>query len=335
MEVGRPLKTLELRLHLAGSVSPARLRTLAERHGCPQVPRLCLEDADRYCVPGESAGLRDGLRAVASVLRTPADHREAALDLAAALAGQDVVYAEVAVDYGGLRRRGADPRPVQSALAEAAEEAEASHGVSLRWLPSVDRGAGPDAAWRVLEAACRAGAERGVVGFGLDGEDAAGPAADFAPHVRDARAEGLGVTFFANDVASVRDALALSVDRIGPGTGAASDPQLLAMLALSGTFVEFCPGGDVAVGVAARLADHPLRVFLEAGVRGCLNTGDPALLGLELREEYAAAAARCGLTPREADAMRWQALAAAFMSEAMRKEIGARLATDADSRNDP
>jgi len=107
------------------------------------------------------------------------------------------------------------------------------------------------------------------------------------------------------------------------------------MLAVSGTFVELCPGSNVATGAVATLADHPLRTFLDADVRCCLNTDDPELFGLDLRGEYAAAAEVHGLTAHEADVMRRQALAAAFMTEDLRKTIGARLTSDADTQVDP
>lgn len=327
------MKILELHVHLEGAVTPARLRALAERHGRPEVPGICLADARRYHAPGDFAGFLDVFKAVKSVLRTPADYHAVALDLAAALAVQEVVYAEVTVGYGVMQRHGEDPLPVQAALAEAAAEAEATRGVVMRWIPDAVRQWGPDAAWRALEAACAAGAGLGVVGFGIGGEEYARPAAAYAAHLRDARAEGLGTTLHAGeagDPAAVRDALAVGVRRIGHGTAAGADPQLVSMLAMSGTFVELCPGSNVATGAVARLADHPLRTFLDAGVRCCLNTDDPELFGLTLTGEYAAATEQFGLTVREADAMRWQALAVAFMPEDLRKRIGARLAPDVD-----
>ncbi len=322
------MKTLELHLHLEGAVTPSRLAILAERHGRPGVLDTCLAGPDRYRAPGDFAGFLDVFKAVKSVLRTPADHRDVALDLAGALAEQDVVYAEVTVGYGVMQHHGEDPLPVQAALAEAAAEAESTCGVVMRWLPDAVRQWGPDAAWRALEAACKAGPDLGVVGFGIGGEEAARPAADYEAHFRDARSEGLGTTLHAGeagDPAAVRDALAVGVQRIGHGTAAGGDPQLLSMLALSGTFVEFCPGSNAATGAVARHADHPLRAFLDAGVRGCLNTDDPALFGLTLAGEYAAAAEHLGLTPHEADDMRWQALAAAFMPDDLRQAINARL----------
>lgn len=332
------MNTLELHVHLEGSVSPRRLRTLAERHGLPEIPRLCLDESGCYRPVSDFADFLDVIKAVKAVLRTPADYHATALDLGAALAAQEVVYAEVIIGYGVMQHHGQDPLPVQVALVEAAAEVAATHGVILRWLPDAVRQWGADAAWRVLEAACKAGSQLGVVGFGMGGVEVAEPASVYAQHFADARAEGLGTTLHAGETgnpAAVSDALAIGVQRIGHGTAAGLDPQLVAMLAVSGTFVELCPGSNVATGAVATLADHPLRTFLDADVRCCLNTDDPELFGLDLRGEYAAAAEVHGLTAHEADVMRRQALAAAFMTEDLRKTIGARLTSDADTQVDP
>jgi len=331
------MNTLELHVHLEGSVSPRRLGALAERHGLPEVPRLCLDESGHYRPVSDFAAFLEVFKAVKAVLRTPADYHATALDLGAALAAQDVVYAEVTIGYGVMQHHGLDPLPVQAALAEAAAEVETTHGVVLRWLPDAVRQWGAAAAWRVLEAACKAGPRLGVVGFGMGGEEVAEPASVYVQHFADARTEGLGTTLHAGetgDPKAVSDALALGIQRIGHGTAAGPDQQLVSMLAVSGTFVELCPGSNVATGAVATLADHPLRIFLDADVHCCLNTDDPELFGLSLRGEYAAAAEVHGLTAREADFMRWQALAAAFMTEDLRKTIGARLTPDADAQND-
>jgi len=67
--------------------------------------------------------------------------------------------------------------------------------------------------------------------------------------------------------------------------------------------VELCPRSNVATGGIARLEDHPLRAFLDAGVPCCLNTDDRTLFGLDLQGEYAAARESLGLAGEEAEGM--------------------------------
>jgi adenosine deaminase len=288
---------VELHTHLEGSLTPARLLTLAERHGQPGVVSACLDPSGEAFRFEGFAGFLRLYRDATSVLRTPADFRDVALDLAVQLADDGVAYAEVMVSYGVLLKRGLDPRPIQQVLHETAQEVADTRGVVLRWLPDAVRQWGAEAGWRAWEVAATCGRSLGVVGFGLGGDEAAGPPAAFADLFADVRVEGLGVSIHAGEVPSMGDAARRSVreavescgaQRIGHGVAAADDPLLLGLLAARGVHVEACPRSNLATGAIARLADHPLRAFLDAGVPCSLNTDDRGLFGLDLRGETAA-----------------------------------------------
>ncbi len=191
----RPL--VELHVHLEGSVPPALLCELADRHGRPDVPAACLDAGGRsYRRCRDFGDFLELYKAVTSVLRTPSDYHAAALQLGNSLAGEGIVHAEVTVGYGILQRTGRAPLPFQEALAEAAAEVAQRHGVTLSWLPDSVRQWGVDAAWRDLEAAVAAGPRLGVVGYGIGGDETALPVADFAPVLAAARREGLGTVWY-------------------------------------------------------------------------------------------------------------------------------------------
>jgi adenosine deaminase len=312
---------IELHTHLEGSVTPARLRALAERHARPDLANACLDPSGQAFLFDGFHGFLDLYKRVTSVMRTPRDFHELAQDLAVQLRDDGVAYAEVSVAYGVLLVRGIDPGPVQAALWEASQSAQEEHGVTLRWLPDAVRQFGTDAAWRAWEAAAGAGRAQGVVGFGLGGDEVNGPAAAFAPLFAAVRAEGLGVSIHAGEVTSMgeaaRDSIRQAVDdcgamRIGHGLAAAADPALLRELAARGVFVELCPRSNVATGALPSLAAHPMRAFLDAGVPCCLNTDDRTLFGLDLRGEYAAARRELGLTDSEEQLMAEAAAGAMF-----------------------
>ncbi len=316
------LHRIELHTHLEGSVTPARLIALAERHGQPRLPEACLDDSGQAFVYDGFHGFLDLYKQVTSVMKTPRDFHALALDLADQFVADHVIYAEVTVSYGVMLVRGIDPRPVQQALAEAAAEALETRGVTLRWLPDAVRQFGVGPARRAWEAAATCGRALGVVGFGLGGDETNGPAADFAGLFAEVRREGLGVTIHAGEVprmgakaaaASVRQAVEdCGAARIGHGVAAAADPLLLAELAARRVCVELCPRSNVKTGAVAALKDHPLRAFLDAGVPCCLNTDDRTLFGLDLRGEIAAAAYALGVTPEEEAGMQKAAREAAF-----------------------
>jgi adenosine deaminase len=310
------LVPIELHTHLEGSVTPSRLRALAQHYGQPGAAHSCLTADGLAYRRTDFSGFLQIFKQVTQLLRSPADFHRVALDFGAQLAADGVLYCEAAVSYGVLLHRGIDPRPVQRALCEAAAQIEAEHGVVVRWIADAVRQWGPDAAWRAGEAALYGGRALGVVGFGLGGDEAAAPPDPFAPLFATVAAEGLGVTIHAGEASgpdSVRAAVEVcGAHRIGHGTAAAGDRRLLAMLAERGVCVELCPGSNLATGIVATDADYPLRAFLDADVPCCLNSDDRAVFGLDLRREYRWAATQHGLTTSQARRMAHAALAAVF-----------------------
>jgi len=316
-----PAGRVELHTHLEGSVTPARLILLAEKYGQPGLAALCLtEDGAAFRSEGFH-GFLQLFKHVTSLLRTPSDYHATACDLGVQLAADGVAYAEVTLSYGVLQKRGIDPVPVQAALAEAAAEVSTAEGVELRWIPDAVRQWGVDAGWRAWEAAATAGRGLGVVGFGLGGDETAGPATEFADLFAEVRSEGFGVTIHAGEIPgmgraavdSIRQAVEeCGADRIGHGLAAAQDPLIMATLAARNIFVEMCPGSNVQTGGIETWAHHPLRDFLNAAVPCCLNTDDRALFGLDLTGEYRRAAELAALSEAEHDGMQKAARKAAF-----------------------
>ena len=227
-------------------------------------------------------------------MRTPSDFHALALDLAAQLAHDGVGYAEVIVSLRraaqARNRSAADPgRPGRGGRRGASRPGASScAGCPTR------SGSG---ASRRRDGPGRPRPRRprpGVVGFGLGGDETAGPAADFAPLFAEVKAEGLGVTIHAGEVPamgrgaldSVRAGRAGIAARTGSATGwpRRTTPACWRQLACSRDLRRAVPRQQRrSPGRCARLAAHPLRAFLEAGVPCCLNTDDRTLFGLDLR----------------------------------------------------
>ncbi len=307
------LPGVELHTHLEGSVTPERLIALAEKHGQPALPGSCLnDDGTAYVFDGFMEFL-ELFHRVTLLVKTPADFHAVALDLGQTLRDDGVGYAEVSLSYGVMLKRGLDPQAIQQVLQEAAHQVFETHGVTLRWLPDAVRQWGLDHAWRAFEEAARAGRQMGVVGFGHGGDEANGPARDFAPLFADVRAEGLGVSIHAGEVpamgaAAAGDSIRQAVEdcgaqRIGHGIAAAADPLIMALLKARNVFVELCPGSNVCTGALDQLSDHPLQEFLAAGIPCGLNPDDRSLFGLSMQEELRQAREHLELTDEQAEMM--------------------------------
>lgn len=110
-------------------------------------------------------------------------------------------------------------------------------------------------------------ANHGVVGLGLAGDELA-PCAPFARAAQIARDAGLQVVPHSGELRgpdSIREVLeVLRPDRLMHGVRAAEDPSLVAELADRAVCLDLCPTSNVALGIVAELADHPL-AQLDAG----------------------------------------------------------------------
>ena len=179
------------------------------------------------------------------------------------------------------------------AIEDARIAAERDFGIVLRWIYDIPGESGMPAADATLSFATNHRVDA-LVGFGLGGPEIGVARAQFKPHFDAARRVGLHSVPHAGETTgpeTVWDALRLlGAERIGHGTSAALDPQLLDYLARSGVPLEVCPSSNVATKAVANLDEHPIRAFRDAGVMITVNSDDPSMFGTSLNQEYEIAA---------------------------------------------
>jgi adenosine deaminase len=86
-----------------------------------------------------------------------------------------------------------------------------------------------------------------------------------------------------------------------------------------------CPLSNVRLRVVERLADHPLRRMLEAGLLATVNSDDPAYFGGYLTENLTATFAALGLDGTSAARVVRHGFEAAFLEPAARARLLDRL----------
>lgn len=179
----------------------------------------------------------------------------------------------------------------------------------------------------VARAAARhAGA--GVVGFDVAGDELLFPSLE---PMRDpfaiAAAAGLGLTAHAAEAgpaSAVRDAVrVLNARRIGHGSRAAEDPELMAWAVDEGVCFEVCPTSNVLTGAASSYAEHPVRAFVEAGCDVVVGDDDPVTTGSRLRNELDLLVDAVGLAPAEVARIRTTSIARAFCEPSTRARLSA------------
>jgi adenosine deaminase len=143
----------------------------------------------------------------------------------------------------------------------------------------------------------------GVIGIGLGGSEHEFPPEPFRSLYEEARLMGFHVNAHAGETAgpeSIWGAIRyLHVERIGHGTRAHEDSELLDYLREHRIPLELCPMSNVRTGVVSTIAEHPIREYFDHGLIISVNTDDPMMFGTTLDKEYELLVQECGFTRQE------------------------------------
>jgi aminodeoxyfutalosine deaminase len=287
------LPKAELHVHHVGSASPEIVSQLAMRH--PGVVPVDPEELRTFFEFRDFAHFVEVYLAVVALVRTDEDVRYLTYEVARELAsGQNVRYAEMTcTPYTSVLPH--DPEngiPIEAyteAIEDARIAAERDFGIVLRWIYDIPGESGMPAADATLSFALNHRVDA-LVGLGLGGPEIGVSRPQFKPHFDAARRAGLHSLPHAGETTgpeTVWDALRmLGAERIGHGTSAAQDPELLAYLARHGIPLEVCPSSNIATRAVASLDEHPITAFRDAGVTITVNSDDPSMFGTTLNQEY-------------------------------------------------
>ncbi|WP_328620183.1 adenosine deaminase [Streptomyces sp. NBC_00354] len=327
------LPKAELHVHHVGSASPRIVAELASRHPDSKVPTDPEALAD-YFTFTDFAHFIEVYLSVVDLVRTPDDVRTLTFEVARDMARQNIRYAELTITPYSSTRRGIDEKAFMEAIEDARKAAETELGVILRWCFDIPGEAGLEAAAETARLAVELRPE-GLVSFGLGGPEIGVPRPQFKPYFDAARAAGLHSVPHAGETTgpetiwdSIRD---LGAERIGHGTSATQDPELLAYLAEHRIALEVCPTSNIATRAVTDLDLHPVKEMVQAGVLVTINSDDPPMFGSDLNNEYAVAARLLDLDEGGLAQLAKNAVEASFLDEAGKAKINAEIDTYTDA----
>ncbi|MBM9504803.1 adenosine deaminase [Actinacidiphila acididurans] len=287
----RRLPKAHLHLHFTGSMRPATLLELADRHGVHLPEALTSGRPPSLRATDERGWFRfQRLYDIArSCLRTPEDIQRLVREAAEEDAQDGSGWLEIQVDPTSYAPRLGGLIPTMEIILDAVRTASRDTGVGMAVIVAANRMKHPLDARTLARLAVRY-QDQGVVGFGLSNDERRGLARDFDRAFAIAREGGLLAAPHGGELsgpASVRDCLDdLHAQRIGHGVRAAEDPRLLRRLADKGVTCEVCPASNVALGVYDKPEEVPLRTLFDAGVPLALGADDPLLFGSRLAAQY-------------------------------------------------
>lgn len=159
-----------------------------------------------------------------------------------------------------------------------------------------------------------------VIGIGLGGSEAKGPAAEFEAVFDRAHKDGFhAVAHAGEDVGpqSVWDSIKLlHAERIGHGISSVQDPHLMDYLSQSKLPFEVCVTSNVFTGrYVTDVKKHPIREMFDDGVFVTVNTDDPVFFRTSLLDEYWLCHYRIKFTMDEIKQLIYNSFNATFLSE--------------------
>ena len=284
----RGLPKAELHLHLEGSITA---ETLVELSRTNDAQPLTLAEARATYSYSDFPSFLLSFKAVTERLHTPADYETITYAMLRDLALQGVRHAEAYISIGILYYFGRlDVDEVMAAIERGRVRGEHDFGVSLLWIIDAVRHFGLEQCERVFRKAAELQHQYpSVVGIGIGGDEARGPAHEFRELYAEAKANGLHLTCHAGESTgpqSVWAALNIGAERIGHALTAEQDPDLISVLAERQIPLELNITSNLRTGCCSGLMQHPVRRYFEDGLMITLNSDDPPFFGANLLDEY-------------------------------------------------
>ena len=285
----RHLPKCELHLHLEGTIVAETLVALSQRHDSEP---LTLEAARSLYVYENFLGFLMAFKAVSERLQAPEDYELITYEMVRRLAEQGVQHAEVYISVGIILRFKQHLRvdDVISAIERGRERAEQDFDTTVFWIFDAVRHFGAAEAAVVFQKAAELRQQYpSIIGIGIGGDEARGPAEDFRDLYAEAKSAGLHLTVHAGEsvpASSIWAAINIGAERLGHALSAVNDPELLDLLAERQIPLELNVTSNLRTGCCGSMESHPVRHYFERGLMVTLNSDDPPMFGADLLDEY-------------------------------------------------
>lgn len=283
----RAVPKAEIHIHIEAVLSIRSVRTLYKRRHGQKMTKEIEKDIFSY------TDLDGFVRAFLTVQDLFQDVDDLSLifdDLSKYMQKNGITYCEAFFAPSAFIKKGFAYPDMVAVFEKCIASIKRDTGAVIRLLMDVSRTFGCDNAMRNYEMLL-ARPSPDVIGIGLGGSEAKGPAAEFEAVFERAHKDGLhAVAHAGEDVGpkSVWDSInLLHAERIGHGISSVQDPHLMDYLAQSKVPFEVCVTSNVFTRKYVQdVKHHPIREMFDDGLFVTVNTDDPVFFRTSLLGEY-------------------------------------------------
>ncbi len=321
------LPLIDLHRHLDGNIRPSTVWQLAQQHDIALPTTNFDEFIKLATIQDKASNLVEFLTKLdygVSVLKTLDDVKRVAYENVEDLANAGIDYAELRFSpYYMALAFGLPLQGIVEAVIDGVEQGIKAFNTQANLIGILSRSYGQEACTKELNAllSCK----NKLVAIDLAGDEKGFHGELFETHFKLVQQNNLAVTIHAGEALgaeSVWHAVKhLGAQRIGHGVNSKNDPELLEYLAQHHIAVESCLTSNYQTGTVGDLRNHPIKTFLDAGIKVCLNTDDPAVEQTELKQEFAIAHNIVGLSEADITTLQLNAIDACFLSDHEKQQL--------------
>jgi adenine deaminase len=315
------LPKAELHLHIEGTFEPELMFKLAQRNNVPLKYKSAAEVRAAYQFTDLQSFI-DIYYEAAQALVTEQDFYDLTWAYLERVSGQNVKHAEIFFDPQTHTDRGIAFDTVIKGIHRALQDAEQKLGISSHLIMCFLRHLDEESAMKTLDQALKY--KDWIKGVGLDSGERGNPPVKFARVYEKARAEGFLPVAHAGEEGPpeyIWEALdVLKVKRVDHGVRCLEDEKLVKRLASERIPLTVCPLSNLKLCVVKKMADHPLKRLLDAGIVASINSDDPAYFGGYVQENFIATQYALQLSEEELVTLAKNSFEASFISDADKKK---------------
>lgn len=321
------LPKTDLHCHFDGSIRLETLIDLAKLRDVPlptYEPQALMEKMKYGRVRKTLEEYLAGFEPLVAVLQEADDIERAFFEVCEDAALEKVWHLELRYCPYLHTRKGLTSREVVQICTKAAHRAERELGMSVGQILC---GLKHNQRESILEVAKLAAEFRsdGVVGFDMAGPEIGFPIRDHVEAIYYAKRNHLFITLHAGESYGPESIAQAIYDgganRVGHGTSLVKDPELLAYVVNHRIGVESCPISNWHTGSVLSLDEHPIKEFLERGVRVSINTDNRLCSDTTITEEIIAVVEHLDLSIEHVHKLLVNGFKSAFLPYAQRARL--------------
>ena len=321
-ETIKQLPKIEQHVHIVGSVRPETLLWLNEQ-GEIKLPYKTLDDLKNFYAYKGFEHFLDVYSIVNDLITHEKYYETITYEMLQNQHSCNVKHVECIFSAYDHMHRGLDFADMVEYINRGIRRAKRDFGVTCNIRIDVVRNYGPEIALMLLEEIKTNG--NNVVSIDTGGIEEGVLPRTYAKVYETAREQGLRLVAHQGEAAGadyVWECIDhLKPERIGHGVAAAQDQRLLPEIAKRGISIETCPMSNLRTGAVKSLKEHPIRRFMEAGIKVSINTDDPPMFGTDMNTEYLMLHKELGFSAEELYQIGLDSIETSFIDETEKERL--------------